>query len=566
MSKKKSSAEAKAQSASSSAQLSGRSGSSAQADPKAQSVKRSLSRSKDPDFDWKWNFRFVSLVTALTLLRVLFAMTAELKYEEAYYWLYSQHLSLSYFDHPPLVGWLIYISTSLTNDAEFWLRLPTVLCGAFTLLLIYLLAERIFNPKIAFIAACIAAALPAFELYAIFTMPDAPLLTFWCLGLYAGYRLYDEENKNFWLLLGAATGLAMLSKYPGLLTPLAALLTIFFKKKFQLFKCWQFPVSIILALAIFSPVIIWNYQNNWVSFLYQGACRFGEATSLLDKFGGSALNISALATPLGIIFFAFCIWKCFRHITEEKWFYLFSAFLPFAAIILAVMSVRLVQLNWPLPVYPALVIMTAAILEEEKVWNKWSWRTVLGVIFIPAILISLTPLIVAIKPFTALNRVNEIKGWDTVGKEAAIAINKTDDPSRCFIAGNAYGEAAEIAYYSKMPERTLSSNVFGDYARSFDFWSPKGAYQGWDCIYIVTERVKSDGSFVPLEPFQLDFIEPCFESIDTNIKKITAYNGGKPLRRYRIYTCHGYKGIPCSPEESFEQFIQKTNKRGILTK
>ena len=565
MSKKKSTAKKNAPAASPEPAASG-SGSRSEKSDKPHSLKHNLRRGKDPESDWQWGFRFVSLLAAVTLLRALFAMLAELKYEEAYYWLYSQHMSLSYFDHPPMVGWLIWLSTKLGGDGEFFVRLPTLLCGAATLLLIYLLAERIFNAKTAFIAACIAAVLPAFELYAVFTMPDAPLLTFWCLGLYAGYRIYADENKNYWLVLGAATGLAMLSKYPGLLTPLAVLLTVFLTKKYSLLKCWQFPAAIALAAAIFSPVIIWNYQNGWISFLYQGACRFKEATSLLDKFGGSALNISALATPLGVLFFAWCVYKCFKHIKDEGWLYLFAALLPFAGIIIIVMSMRLVQLNWPLPVYPALVIMTAAFLEEEQVWRKWSWRIALALVFVPALLISLFPLATAIKPFAALNRFNEIKGWDTVGKEAVIALNKTADPTRCFIAGNAYGEAAEIAYYSKLPERTLSSNIFGDYARSFDFWSPKGAYKGWDCVYIVSERLKSDGSFVPLEPFKLEFIEPYFESINTEIHKVTAYNGGKPLRRYRLYTCHGYKGIPCSPEESFISFIQKTNKRGKTAK
>lgn len=494
--------------------------------------------------EWKWNFRFLNLLIITTLFRIIFGALAELKYEEAYYWLYSQHLDWSYFDHPPLVGWLVYISTQLGGNAEIWVRLPTILCFAGALFFIHRLACDLFGAKTGFITAVLASLLPAFEIYSIFVFPDAPLLLFWSLVMCVGYRLYEDERPIWWLVIGAATGLAMLAKYPGVLAPLAPILIIALKKKYHLFKCWQFYVGIILCWLIFSPVIYWNAQHEWASFLFQGVSRFFEANSWLDIFGGSLLNIAALPTPFGLLLLLWVGWQSCKRIKDERWLYLVCAFLPFAIVVAAVALVRLVQLNWPLPVYPALIIATAALLEELKAWYSRKWQFILGAVFVPALLISLIPWIAIFFNLTPLNRFNEIYGWKNMGQTVLEIVSANYNNGQCFLAGHGYQTASEVAYYTKLPQLTIAENLYGERSKGFDYWSKKGDFKGWNCVYVVAEELHSDGKYRPRDPFNLAQLKRYFTSVDTTGNRLTVFRGGSPVRRYKFYYCINYKGIP----------------------
>ncbi|MBQ7529588.1 glycosyltransferase family 39 protein, partial [bacterium] len=428
-------------------------------------------------------------------------------------------------------------------DSEFFVRLPAILCFAVTLFFINRLCDYMFGAKVAFITSLLACLMPAFEFYSIFMMPDAPLLAFWSLGMYAGFRLYKEESKYWWIVLGLCCGLASTSKYPGFLVPLSTLLILVYKKKWSLFRGWQFPFSAILALAIFSPVIVWNSQNNWISFFFQAISRFKEANTFLDITGGSLLNITALPTPLGFIFFCWIAWQSLKKVEDERWLYLCLSFMPFALIIMVVACFRLIQLNWPLPIYPALIIATGAILEEREVWSKRKWQFILGVVFVPNLLFSLLPLISTAFPIASLNNVNEIAGWKKMGETADELIGSSIDPYHCFLAGHGYHIASQLAFYSKKPYLTTSSNIIDVACKSFDFWNKPGDYKGWNCIYVVAEDLKSDGTFRPREIFKREFLEEKFTSV-VNLDKVTVYRGGRPLRRYRYFFCTNFQGMP----------------------
>lgn len=510
--------------------------------------------------EWKWNFRFLNLLIITTLLRIIFGALAELKYEEAYYWLYSQHMDWSYFDHPPLVGWLIYISTKLGGDAEIWVRLPTILCFAGALFFIHRLACDLFGAKTGFITAVLASLLPAFEIYSIFVFPDAPLLLFWSAVMCFGYRLYEDEKPIWWLAIGVATGLAMLAKYPGMLAPLAPILIIAIKKKYNLFKCWQFYVGIVLCWLVFSPVIYWNSQHEWASFLFQGVSRFFEANSWLDIFGGSLLNITSLATPFGFVLLLWVMWQSLKRVKDERWLYLVCAFLPFTIIIAAVALFRLVQLNWPLPIYPALIIATAAVLEELQAWYNRKWQFILGAVFIPALFISLVPWIATLFNVTPLNRFNEIYGWKNMGQSVLEIISSNYNNGHCFVAGHGYQTASEVAYYTKLPQLTIAENLYGERSKGFDYWSKEGDYRGWNCVYVITEELHSDGQYRPRDPFNIDDLKEHFSSVDLTGNRLTVFRGGAPVRRYRFYYCMNYKGIPALRGKlAGEEILEKVN-------
>lgn len=496
--------------------------------------------------EWKWNFRFVNLIVATTLLRILFGATAELKYEEAYYWLYAKHLDWSYFDHPPMIGWLIRLSTYIGGDGELWVRMPAILCFAGALYFMHRLAREMFGARTAFIAAAAASLLPVFEVYSIIVLPDAPLLLCWCFGLWAGYRLCSGGNPYWWLAVGAAWGLGMLSKYPALLIPAAPLLYILFKKKTELLKCWQMPLAAAAGAACTVPVIYWNASHEWASFVFQAVSRFGEANTWPEILGGSAINILVMPTPFVFGLLAWAGWLCVRRMEDdERYFYLTASFLPFAVVVAGVGLIRLVQLNWPLPVYPALIIAAAALADEYRLYAAgWGRKVLLAAAFLPALALSVLPWAAAFGKVPGISRYNEIYGWSLMGKTAAEMLSASGKAGRCFLAGHGYCTASELAYYSKLPDLTVSSNVWGERSKGFDFWTSQGDFKGWDCIYVVAEEIHFDGRYEPRFEFDEDELRKVFDSIEPVRSHSVVFYAGSPVRRYKFYHCRNYKGIP----------------------
>ncbi|MDO5295293.1 MAG: glycosyltransferase family 39 protein [bacterium] len=497
-----------------------------------------------------WQIYFVQLILLTTILRLLFAALAELKYEEAYYWCYGAHLNLSYFDHPPLTGWLIYLFTYFGGQSELMVRLPAIILFTGLLGIIFKLTSQMFSSKTAFITCAIMSCLPAFAWYSMMMLPDAPLLFFWTVGLMYGYKIIKEENTYAWWAVGIATGLGMLSKYPALLIPLAPILYIVFAKRWKLLQNIHFAGSLLAAAVIFSPVLYWNAQHEWCSFIFQGISRFHDAktTDFANRFGGTWLNQLLILSPGGFILIIWALVKAWQRRAETAVRYLLCSALPFLGLIALVSCLRLVQMNWALPGYLAAAIIAGAELERCQMWAKRKWLAVL--IFTPAILISLLPLAGTLFPLGALNRANDFRGWKEVAKAIAQDVGRMPNPNAVFIAGTGYQISAELAYYMQQPELVYSSNLWGldKDAKGFAYWSDPRNLIGCDAIIVTYDELRSDGQWHQRGDFEE---EPCRRHFESLVKSenFTVYYGGKPLRRYRIYLAHNYKGLQNTQSE-----------------
>jgi len=161
----------------------------------------------------------LALVAGFTLLRlaVLFATPLELYPDEAQYWTWAQHLDLGYVFKPPLVAWLIWLTTSIGGDSEPWVRLSAPLVHAGAALALQRAGQRLYGGWTGFWAATLYMLMPGVQLSAGVITTDAPLFLFLALSLwaYAGMiHAADPSERLRWAAaLGAALGLAWLSKY-----------------------------------------------------------------------------------------------------------------------------------------------------------------------------------------------------------------------------------------------------------------------------------------------------------------------------------------------------------------
>ena len=223
------------------------------------------------------------LLIISALVRGFLAAFIEFGNDEVYYWTYAIYPDWSHFDHPGMVGWLMQIfSLNLLFHSEFALRLSSIIFMTIDTYIIYRLGCLVKNKLAGFYAALLyTASLYCFIITGIFIMPDTPLMMFtllaiWCFLLsFRGERSEAEEphsiknSGKYLLLAGLFTGLALLSKYSaGFIWIGVGFYILIFDRK-QLKNKYLYLSALISAVCML-PVLIWNMQNDFISFTFHG--------------------------------------------------------------------------------------------------------------------------------------------------------------------------------------------------------------------------------------------------------------------------------------------------------
>ncbi len=319
------------------------------------------------------NWRSVALLIVLytLFLRLLYLGSYELIQEEAYYWNYSQHLAMGYLDHPPMVALLIWLGTHLFGPTEFAVRLGAFSCWLLTAFFVHRLTAAMFGRYAALNALLLVAALPYYFGAAVVITPDSPLVACWAGALYFLHKSLIEGNGRAWLGVGVFLGLGLASKYTiVLLGPAVLLFMLIDRSSWHWFRKPQPYLAALIAIALFSPVIMWNYQHGWVSFLFQSQRR------ITDVFQFSTPELVAtillLLTPTGLL----AIWAANRQyfletiapttprVLHRNWlFTLCMALTPLTVFVVFSFS-KEVKLNWTGPLWLAFLPLMAAYLRH----------------------------------------------------------------------------------------------------------------------------------------------------------------------------------------------------------
>src|SRR6202171_4514625 len=238
-------------------------------------------------------------ISALVALRLAAAAWVPLAFDEAYYWMWSKHLAGGYYDHPPMVAAVIRLGTVIAGDTELGVRLVSILLALPMSLAVIISASILFGGWR--VAATATILLNVTLMAAVGTMivtPDAPLLVASSFVLFFLAKVLETGRGAWWLAVGAAVGVALLSKYTALFFGPAILIWLVAVPKLRrwLISPWPYLGGLV-ALAIFSPVILWNADHEWVSFLKQiGRARIeGFKPSFIGELIPTQI---AFATPL----------------------------------------------------------------------------------------------------------------------------------------------------------------------------------------------------------------------------------------------------------------------------
>jgi 4-amino-4-deoxy-L-arabinose transferase-like glycosyltransferase len=306
----------------------------------------------------------------ITLARLIFAGLIPLTEDEAYYRLWSQHLALGYFDHPPLVAWAIRLGTSLLGDHALGIRLSAVLASGATSLILFDLAKRLgLNETTAERAALWYSATLMIAAGAILSTPDAFATLFWVTSLWCLAAVFEPGREHqaarWWCLAGGAAGLATLSKYSSLFIAPGVLLWVLTsaQRRKSLATPWPWAAALIGA-GLFGINVWWNSQNEWLTFAKQ----FGrvEPAGFAPKFLIELLLTQGLLlNPLITGFAVRGLWmkavptEALAEGRKADLSLLILTALPFGLYLMIHALHDRVQGHWPTPLYPALALMAA---------------------------------------------------------------------------------------------------------------------------------------------------------------------------------------------------------------
>src|SRR5665647_1177165 len=256
----------------------------------------------------------VLTILALVALRLVAAAFTPLTFDEAYYWMWSKHLAGGYYDHPPMVALVIRLGTMVAGDTELGVRLASILLALPMSFAVFRAAAILFGGQR--VAATATILLNVTLMAAVGTLivtPDAPLLVASSFVLFFLAKVLETGRGAWWLAVGAAVGAALLSKYTALFFGPAILIWLVSVPKLRrwLISPWPYFGGLVAA-AVFSPVILWNADHHWISFIKQiGRARIED---FKPAFIAELIPTQiAFATPLVFILGAMGLYALLRR-------------------------------------------------------------------------------------------------------------------------------------------------------------------------------------------------------------------------------------------------------------
>jgi hypothetical protein len=379
------------------------------------------------------------------LLALAQAASTELIADEAYYWVYSRFPAWGYFDHPPMIAFLIKSGYAIFHN-ELGVRLICALLSTFTILITESLTER-KNP---FLFYTIVLSIGVLQIAGFLAVPDTPLLFFTALFFYTYRSFIKNTNWKNILLLAIAISLLFYTKYHGLL-----IVHFTFLSNIKLFIRWQTWLVGFFALMLYAPHLLWQWDHDWVSFRYHlfesnvSGYRFSYTTDYL-------LGQILLAGPLAgfILLPAAYMYKAKTQIEKALKFTLIGIYLIFL-----VSSFRgKVEVNWTMPAMIPLIV-----LSHQFLIDKISWIRPLKIVAFVSLL-----LIIAVRIYLVVDigPANSVKGRFQNKAWAKTIAEKTGDIPVVFY--NSYQRASLFWFYSGKPSH--SHNSYSDRKSNYNFW------------------------------------------------------------------------------------------------
>ena len=317
------------------------------------------------------------IIIVSVILRLVAGYTLGLEIDEGYYTTYAMDPALSHFDHPPIVGFLIQLTTlNFSIISELAARLGFIICGTVSLIFIYLIGRKVKSPRAGLFAVCMAVANIYFSVYAsLIIIPDCPLMMFLLVSFYFFLNFIPYEPKDtkttdmFFAFL--FLGLAFYSKYfAGFLAFGVLLYIIFCNRKW--FTDIRIYIVSVLPLFFIGLIFLWNYNNDFISFAFHGT-RFNENHIRFDLFFTEIGTEFGLFNPINmfILLAALFLYYKRRFLKTEYFKLILFCSVPLILIVWYTSFYNRTFPQWDGMSYVFLFLIGAAFLDDILKSIKW---------------------------------------------------------------------------------------------------------------------------------------------------------------------------------------------------
>lgn len=461
----------------------------------------------------------------------------DLLVEESYYWNYANHLDFSYLDHPPMVAYLIKLFTIIFGTNEFAVRLPGILCWIICSIYSYRLTELI-KPKSGIYSLLLLAVLPFFFIQSIAMTPDLPLIAGWSACLYYLYLTLVKNQTQSWYLVGIAFGLSLLSKYTiVLLLPAIFIYMLFVNQAYKKLLSPQPYLAALIAACFFSPVIYWNINHDWVSFLFQSTRRFNE-TNEFSFHQLSGLFVLFL-TPLGVWSFVLMYKTKIlnqNNINKDTQRFI-QIFTTVPLLFFAIFSlIHEVKFNWIGPGLLAIIPWISIQIANKsylKLYKLWLITAV-------ALLIAYSGMIFCITTGTPQKIYRAVFSkfinWNDFHHQVNIIAKDIGAKYKkpvAYLPIDKYNIASELAFYQDRAlslkqintrHKIIGRNIFGQDSLMYEYWYDNKPVDEMIFIMLCEERYMFDQTQFDIETIALTPVIKFWAKAPGSNNNITAYH------------------------------------------
>lgn len=477
------------------------------------------------------------------LIHGVFGFVLGLSGDEAHYALYAAHLDWSYYDHPPLVGWIQWPLVALGAPDGVLRLIPEALWLA-TALLVYASARRlqgVFSSAGASIESAGLWAVLAFSLapllhvLGIGLLPDTLLMALTAAIMWQTLRMLDPaevQRARAWLWLGALLGLAGLAKYTAIFAALPVLLCLLLAHGARLLRRpWPW-VALLLAVLLVLPVFVWNARHDWISFTYQ--LKHGAGSHWRWSHMGVFLLVQLLLYPL-LAWGAISLRRGAPAGAEggrapQLWLLSFFV-LPFGVLIYLSGGGSGLP-HWTAPAWVALAPFAGVGLaalwaagRRRVIWVLAAVQALFCVLLYALMLLAGPPWIGSQGQSEPVNPFTDFYGWDAAGRRAQVLAREHQVHH---LAVQNWTLASRFAWYA----RPLPVHVLDPAFDQFSLWSgdlPPGA-----------SAMLMDWSQMA---YQLPVGVGQFESC-TLLDSVPVQRAGRAVASFRLHLCSGWGGRP----------------------
>lgn len=504
-----------------------------------------------------FNKKVFWLILLATIVRLFLASVTELGNDEVYYITYALKLQWNYFDHPPLVGLLIKITTlNLWLTSEVFVRLGPILLAAVNTYFVYRIGTKLKDERTGFYASLLFTASPYTSIIAgMFIMPDAPMLFFWIASLFFILKMLDTNAKKskaniFLLLAGATIGLSAMGKVHAVFLWVGlGFYIILFDRKWL--KNPFLYLSALISACIVSPILIWNINNDFITYKFQGervSIHQGfHLDSLLTEFVGGILYNGPFNYLL-IIVAIIALMKHKLNISLANVRVLLLMSLPLIGTLLFVSAFRSTLPHWSGPAFVPLMLITAIyITSVSKTWTlrilHTSWIFLLFVGLLGAYIVNYLPGTMGSETTAKFGKGDvtlDMYGWHDFSQkfQKIVASDNLSGKmqSNSFIVSNKWFPSAHLDFYVARPNNIpfQALGTLNDIHHYFWLNDIRLKLKSGDDAYIIVPS----SSPCDVEKAYVDY----FKDIEKP-EIVPQYRGEKLVRYFYIYRAHNYTGV-----------------------